>query len=166
MITYSKIKEEAEIMEVDLQWALDARKRYLNSGIGFRADAINDLAKSLSGHNSVTRALFLLWMEKHKNEIETLQREIIFLKPSTNVSKSEVTDTMIQKAREYPIETILPNPIRRNVTNCIAHDDTHPSMGIKNNRVRCFSCGFSGDAISVYMYLNNADFKTAVKELN
>jgi DNA primase len=28
---------------------------------------------------------------------------------------------------------------------CFAHADNNPSMGFKNDRVRCFSCGWSGD---------------------
>ncbi len=76
------------------------------------------------------------------------------------------TDTMIQKARGFSIKDLLPNSIKCNMTNCIAHNDKNPSMRIKDNRALCFSCGFKGDVIEVYMRLNGVDFKTAVKNLN
>jgi hypothetical protein len=166
MLTYSQIKQDAVLMDVDLQWALDARKRYLNLEIGFHANAINSLILSLAGKNSLTREIALRWVKKNDGEIKILQREITFLKPSSNVSKSEITDTMIQKAREFPIKDLLPNSIMRNMTNCIVHDDKNPSMSIKANRAKCFSCGFKGDVIDVYMRLKGVDFKTAVKNLN
>lgn len=39
-----------------------------------------------------------------------------------------------------------------------AHKDEHPSMSYKNNRVKCFSCGFGGDifdVVSLQYSLNN-----------
>ncbi len=166
MLTYSQIKQDAVLMDVDLQWALDARKKYLNSEIGFHANAVNNLILSLAGKNSLTRELALRWIKEHDGEMKILQREIAFLKPSSNVSKNEITDTMIQKARNYPIKDLLSNPIKHNMTNCIAHNDNNPSMSVKDNWARCFSCGFKGDVIDVYMRLNNTDFKTAVNNLN
>ena len=166
MLTYSQIKQDAVLMDVDLQWALDARKKYLNSEIGFHANAVNSLILSLAGKNSLTRELALRWIKEHDGEMKILQREIAFLKPSSNVSKNEITDTMIQKAREYPVQDLLPNPIQRNMANCIAHNDKNPSMSIKANRAKCFSCGFKGDVIDVYMRLKGVDFRTAVKNLN
>jgi hypothetical protein len=166
MLNYNQVKQDAMLMEVDLQWAIDARKRYLNSEIGSHANEINSLILSLAGKNSLTRELALRWVKEHDGEMKILQREISFLKPSSNVSKNEITNAMIQKARKYPIKDLLPNPIKRNMTDCIAHNDKNPSMRIKDNRAKCFSCGFKGDVIEVYMRLNSVGFKTAVRNLN
>ncbi len=73
---------------------------------------------------------------------------------------------MIARAKEYPIKDLLKNPVKQDLTNCIAYDDKNPSTNIKNNWAYCHACVFQGDSISVYIHLNNVDFKTAIKNLN
>lgn len=166
MNTYNKIKIDAEFMGVGLQWAIAARKRYLNGEIAFYTEAISDLIKSLAGKDSIVRELYLLWIGEHSKKREALQSEMAFLKPNNNSNNIGINDDLILRAKEYPIEKLLPNTIKSNKTNCFAHDDKTPSMGIKNNRVKCFSCGYSGSSIDVAMYLNNFEFKEAVKFIN
>ena len=76
-----------------------------------------------------------------------------------------LTDSEIQRARDYPIRDLLHVQNARGNISCPFHQDKTPSMGIKNNRFHCFSCGEKGDVITLYQKLNDCDFKTAVKAL-
>jgi len=46
---------------------------------------------------------------------------------------------------------------------CPFHDDTNPSMTIKENRYRCWVCNEKGDAISLVSKVQNCAFPEAVK---
>ena len=78
-----------------------------------------------------------------------------------------IDDSMIERAKEYPIPDMLGEPTM-NKYQCIWHDDQNPSMHFyeKTNSVHCFSCGGGGDSIAVAMKLYNINFKEAVKNLN
>jgi len=69
---------------------------------------------------------------------------------------------MIERAREYPLDAII-EVNRRGYALCVAHPDKNPSMWTKGNYAHCFSCGYTGDPIDVWMKVNGVDFKTAVK---
>lgn len=98
--------------------------------------------------------------------IEKLNRKIKSLLAHRAVDRpDEITDDMIQKAKEYPIADIIGGITRKGNVHCIWHTETHPSMGIKNNRATCFSCGKFGDSIDVYMHLNGCTFHEAARRL-
>ena len=166
MITYSQIEQDAEGMGVGLTWALERRKSFLACEIASCREEISNLLKTLAGKDSLNRELIFRWIEGHKEAITKLEKEKSFLKPVMNSSKGIITNDMILRAKEYPIKSLLPNPVRRDMTNCISHNDKTPSMSIKNNRAYCFSCKFKGDSIAIYMFLKGVNFKTAVKNLN
>ncbi len=166
MITYSQIEQDAEGMGVGLSWALERRRSFLASEIVIHAEALNNLLSLLAGKDSLNRELIFTWMKGHKESIKKLEKEISFLKPLSNNSNDKITNDMILRARKYPIKSLLLNPVKNDMTNCISHNDKTPSMSIKNNRAYCFSCKFKGDSIAIYMYLNGVDFKAAVKNLN
>jgi len=56
-------------------------------------------------------------------------------------------------------------------TKCLWHNDTNASLYYNNfdskypNTCHCFSCNHTYDVISVYMRINNVDFKLAIKRL-
>ena len=120
----------------------------------------------LAGKDSLNRELIFTWMKKHNETITKLEKEKSCLKPVCNNSNEKITDDMILRAREHPIKNLLSKTVKNSITNCISHNDKTPSMSIKNNWAYCYACGFKGDSISVYMHLNDVDFKTAVKNLN
>ena len=101
-------------------------------------------------------------LEKSQRKLEMAIRCLVYV-DEKKVGRG-VTPEMIIQAREYPVAQILDYQGRGNM-RCIAHDDRHPSMSIKNNRVRCFACGFTGDSIEVYMTLNGCGFVEAVRAL-
>ena len=83
---------------------------------------------------------------------------------STIAIKNGVTESMILQAREYPIEDLIETN-SRGFAICPYHDDTHPSMLVKNGFAYCFSCGVSKDAIALAMDLHNLNFLEAIKFL-
>ncbi len=150
------VESEAGKMGVDFKWALERRRIYLADVIkGIREEMTNTLATNLAGANELELVLIKDYVSKANETINKFEMEGRIFKAD---NRNGVTDDMIQKAKDYPIEELLTNPIRRNVTNCIAHKDDHPSMGIKNNRVHCFACGFSGSTIDVAMMVHGIDF--------
>jgi len=77
-----------------------------------------------------------------------------------------ITDSMIDQARNYPVENLI--EVKRGKARCISgtHEDSRPSMSVKNNRVFCFSCGFNEDSIGVHMKLNYLSFLDSVRRLS
>ncbi len=165
MLTYNQIKEDAMEMGVDLSWALERRKVFLLSKIEFYEKKVTRLINMMAGRDFFNWHLILHWTGGYEKNIEELKKEIAFLKPFKGKLEDEITDSMIQRAKDSEIKNLLPYPVIRNLTNCVFHDDRNPSMSIKDNRVKCFSCGTSGDSIAVYMHLNNVGFKQAVLRL-
>lgn len=78
---------------------------------------------------------------------------------------TKVTDSEIERARTYPIENLL--DVKRGVAQCISgsHKDNHPSMDVRNGFAYCYTCGWTGDVLSVYQKLNGGSFVDAVKAL-
>ena len=72
----------------------------------------------------------------------------------------------VDRAKEYPIETLLPTEVKRGMTLCPLHNEKTPSFQVKNNKFTCYGCGEHGDSIDLYQKLNNVTFLQAVKSLN
>jgi len=98
--------------------------------------------------------------EKRSRKLISEFRAEVF--PSRN---DGITDSMIDRAREYPIESLI--EVKRGKARCISgtHEDSRPSMSVKNNRVFCFSCGLNEDVIGVHMKLNDLSFFDSVGRL-
>ncbi len=113
------------------------------------------------------RAFIASFIPDDEKHIEKLKREIrgILSEAEGKGSNNRITPEMIDQAREYPIENLIGNSGRRGNMLCIAHEEKHPSMSLKGNRARCFSCGYYGDSIDVYMKLHSVGFVEAVKAL-
>ena len=75
----------------------------------------------------------------------------------------QITPDMIERAREYPFEELY--PFKKHMALCPFHDDKNPSMSLKNNRARCWSCGWSGDTIAFLMAKESIGFAEAVRRL-
>ncbi len=76
-----------------------------------------------------------------------------------------VTDTMVARAKEFPIEEMYDGRLRKGCGLCPFHQEKTPSFNIKNNKFNCFGCGEHGDAIDFYMKTNNCNFIQAVKNM-
>ncbi len=157
------VRSDAEEMGVDIKWALQRRRAYLDNVVESIQEVMTSLiSTNLAGATELELSLIRGYMgEANKTASKYKTQGKLF----RTDNKNGITDDMIARAKEYPIKELLSSPVRRNTTHCIAHNDSDPSMGIKNNRVKCFVCGFKGDAIDVAMKINNLDFKSAVKTL-
>lgn len=158
------IAQEAEDLEVDPQWAISRRMEFLNQKIVELKNKQQSALQLLSGNNELGRFLLLDTLKLLSEEIKKYEIEVNF----KNTGKgSQITQTDIERARSYPLENLLQN-IRNNKTHCISgtHEDRRPSMDTRNGFAYCYSCGWQGDAIAVFMKLNSVDFVTAVKALN
>ena len=74
----------------------------------------------------------------------------------------------LQKLRELPIEAVaerLGLQVRMHKALCPFHDDHTPSMTFKGSKFRCWSCGASGDVISLAEKVLNVGFKEACRWL-
>ncbi len=159
---YSMI-QTAKDFGIDIQWAVSRRKEYLNQKI---VELLNEQQTALqlfSGNNELSRFLLMDTLKLINKEIKKHETELSF----KNTRKGDrIIQSDIEKAKAYPIENLL-HDIHNGKTHCIsgAHEDKHPSMDIRNGFVYCYSCGFHGDVITIYMKINNCDFVTAVKVL-
>lgn len=78
--------------------------------------------------------------------------------------KDIITDEMIERAREYPIESLLEiGPNKR--AQCIFHGGEDFNMDIRKNFAHCYVCGESGDTIRVYRAKHEASFREAILAL-
>ena len=85
-------------------------------------------------------------------------------------SKDNITEAMIDRAREYPIKDLwaelVNTPVRGGMARCPFHEDSTASLSLrKHNRYHCFGCDERGDTIDLYMKLNGVNFIQAVKKL-
>lgn len=109
--------------------------------------------------------------EKQKSQLEddlfdwvkdvALENPELIPKPKT--TEGEVTQQMIERAREFPIDQLIES--KRFWAKCPFHADTKPSLYLKKNFFHCFVCEENGDTIKLTQHIYNVDFKTAVKML-
>lgn len=85
--------------------------------------------------------------------------------PSPRKERDPFTGSKIEQAKLYPITDLMRFEHFKAV--CPWHNEKTSSLHYypDNNRVYCFGCGKSGDAIDVYRVLNNCGFKEAVEKL-
>jgi hypothetical protein len=94
-------------------------------------------------------------------ELVKLHRKIRSIQEATG----DITFEMIQAAKDYPFEELY--PFKRGMARCPFHYDKTPSMSLKDNRVRCWSCmEKSMDTIEFTRKLEGLSFKEAVRRLN
>lgn len=77
-----------------------------------------------------------------------------------------ITDSMIERAKEFPIEELHDGVVRHGMAQCPFHEDKTASMSFKrHNRYYCFGCGEKGSVIDYYMKMNKCNFIQAVRAL-
>ena len=163
-------KEENEFLEEFLmddenrEWAKGRRKEYLRNKWIELSERYLKLIK-IKSHKWFEELVFDEYITPIKKKMSKIKRELDLIK--NPVFSSSITDEMVEQAKQYPIKDLLGEPIMNKYT-CLWHNDKHPSMHYyeATNTLHCFSCLKSGDAIDVYMQLNNCDFIEAVKKLN
>lgn len=103
--------------------------------------------------------------------IARLSQQLQLIK-GKSAPKGVITQDLIEKARDVPVENLFNQQFRRSGHNliglCPFHDERTPSFHVytKENRVWCFGCNQGGDSIRLYMLLHDCDFKEAVLTLS
>lgn len=104
--------------------------------------------------------LYGQYIQEDIKELMKLKRKLM-TKP---VTEGDITQDMINTAKDFPFEDLY--PFKRGMALCPFHPDSKPSMSLKNNRVRCWSCmDKSMDTIEFSMKLNSITFPEAVRRL-
>ena len=78
--------------------------------------------------------------------------------------KELITDDMIERAREFPIENLLEKG-NNGRCKCVFHQGEDFNMDIRKNYAHCYVCGESGDTIKIYRQINGSSFREAVLAL-
>jgi len=110
-----------------------------------------------------------VWKGERLNWLSKKIKKIKWALNSENFRKKggEITDEMIQRAREYPFEELIEFN-RAKKALCVFHREKHPSLSLnmKTNRIKCFGCGINFDPIEYVMKTQNLSFIEVVKYLN
>lgn len=112
----------------------------------------------------VQKEVFFIKLQEIKNRlIPTLRLIALRTQPQ---KENMITNLDILKAKEYLIENLLPNEVKRGMTLCPLHNEKTPSFQVKkNNTWVCHGCQEFGDAIDLYQKLYNTSFLEAVRKL-
>ena len=164
-ITRAKINELRK--EVDQQWAFDRRREYLSAQM---ADLVVDWwyeRAYLSDYVQRGRLMETILTQEQMTgiikQIVKYQNELWYRRKAMEGQEIGVTSDEVRRAKEHPFEELL--PVVRGKVACPFHDDTHPSASVKNNKLHCFVCNKTWDAIDFWMELNGRSFAEAVRSL-
>lgn len=79
--------------------------------------------------------------------------------------KGEIDGDMVTAAKTVPVDTLL--EFKAGYSLCLWHEEDKPSLHhhVASNRVKCFSCGFSGSPIDIVMKRDGLGFRDSVRLL-
>lgn len=115
-----------------------------------------------------------VWKLRLKTLIDPLQhvhkRIVSRQQHVLNPKRSAITDEMIQRAREYPIEELYDGRLfgkdKKKFGLCPFHNERTPSFNIfPDNHYHCFGCGEHGSSIDFVMKTQNKTFIEAIRQL-
>ena len=159
-IIRSKIKEYKE------------QREKLVAKIGIRTKAINEATD-----DEFSRWFWQKWLSLNEGEeLAQIDKHLVRLGRQLRLMMgvprdSDITEELIQDARQVPVESLVNQQFRRSGQNligyCPFHKEHTASFYIyhKQNRGWCFGCNKGGDAIDVAMLIHGIDFKQAVQLL-
>ena len=111
------------------------------------------------------------YIEKWINYWTSILERIAGKKPSVKGKQNKITDSDIERAKEYPLENlyneILKKAGSRLLGLCQFHEEKTPSFFIfPDNHYHCYGCGEHGDPITFAMKTKNLSFPEAVRYLS
>jgi len=166
MTDYYSIKTKAREMGIPLDEALALRRRYLSSKMRVWSNLVQE-ARSNPSFSKLEKKLANQHITQGIKELKRLQWECTKLSPEWIDNQGGVNKETIARAKAYPIERLLPYPVKHNMTRCPFHNDQHPSATTKGNFLWCFVCSDKGwDTIALLMELQNLSFREAVLDLS
>lgn len=155
------------IEEFPLEWRRETRKRYLLEAIKTTKASLLNAVRMITKYDenkSVWDMFYVWWAEQY---IESLSKKLKRLSWEAKVfvgSTDAISPEKIERACEFPIEDII--EVRGRMAVCPFHNDTNPSMDVKNNFYNCYTCGAHGSVIDLVMKLENLTFRQAVDKLS
>lgn len=163
--TKANFRQGAEIakdFDLTVQYAMNARRRYLNEELEL-IDLEIAFYDDYEGESASEYFALCQYSELciQRNEIK---RELRAIKNVT-ITTPGITDEMIEQARAYPVANLIEFTRGKCVAFC--HEDKNPSMyhATRINKANCPVCNESFDSIAVLMKRDGMDFKSAVKSL-
>lgn len=80
--------------------------------------------------------------------------------------KDDITPDMVARTKDHPWESLLPEPLKKGRCRCPIHTGKNTmSFSVKNNRGKCWSCGWEGDQIQFIMDTQGKTFLESVRYL-
>lgn len=114
------------------------------------------------------------WLEivrtLHSEPIDALKRKLqklkFLLSPPAVLKEGQITEQMIERAKEYPFDYLLQFN-KAAFTKCFSHNENKPSLHLnkKVNKIHCFGCQKSWDTIAYVQETKGLTFPEAVKTL-
>ena len=105
-------------------------------------------------------------LNEEKAKLRAYERLLEKESPMPRKETNGITDAMIERAKEYPFEDLLPEPLKLGRCKCPIHGGSNPqSFSVRNNRGRCHSCSWYGDTIKYVMDTEGRSFVEAVRRL-
>lgn len=154
--------------EVDYEWAYGRRKEYFVNGP--MLDAVHNALWYMARYEiatqkaSISMSLIREYQDSEIKKIIKYVNELYHTKPGKQHRKDEITPDMIERARSYPFNELL--PVNKNMAFCPFHNNTRtPAFNTKNNYGFCHSCGWKGDPIKFVMDKEGITFPEAVRRL-
>ncbi len=118
-------------------------------------------------NNLVALLLLKERQDEELNKLVSLQRLLDREGPMPRKTENGITDEMIQRAKDYPFEDLLPEGLKRGRCRCPIHAGQNTmSFSVKGNRGRCWSCGWEGDTIKFVQDVQGLTFPDAVRRLS
>lgn len=152
----------AEDYDLTPQYAVNARRRYLTEQL-----ELLDLEIAFYDdyQGNIESEYFAVYNMSDLGEQRAKVKQELRSMKNVTVHKPGITDEMIQRARDYPVNKLI--DFSRGNVKAFCHDDSRPSMfhGSRTNTAQCPVCCLSFDSIEILIKRDGMTFKSAVKQL-
>lgn len=124
------------------------------------------LDEAIEENNLVAVVLIKERLDEEKRKLRAYERLVAKEGLMFKKEIGSITDEMIARAKEFPFEELLPEPLKHGRCKCPIHGGKNSqSFSVKNNRGKCHSCGWYGDTIKYVMDTEGYSFPQAVRRL-
>ena len=159
------IREHIEFYDRD--WAWERRREYLQELMVTHVEAalmlVTRQERAIEENNLIALTLITERLQGEIRSILGLQRKLHENPAFKNRGRADISRDMIDRAKAFPFQELY--PFKRNMAPCPFHADRTPSLSLKDNRARCFSCGRTWDTVGFVMELEGLSFPAAVRRL-
>lgn len=149
--------------EFDSEWAAEQRTAYLKDKM---VESILTAWKWMGiehaqrkRRNIMGQVFATTCISDAVRQLITYQGEVIRLRDR----EGGITPEHIETARAYPFDRLI--EMKNGKAKCPFHPDKDPSFSVRNNRGKCWGCGWSGDPIDFVRDREGLRFVDAVKRL-